>query len=94
MILKNNWTFGGEVIRKTDFGDGKGGNVVIKGASHKGEVKLSVKLDENMFRDVCDLDYPKVVANGHIEQRMWETSGQNIKHSLRYVADKLEIMTN
>lgn len=91
MILQNKLTFGGEVVKITDFGDNKGGNIIICGASKHGDVKLSVLLNEQMFRQICDKDFPKVVIQGHIEQRTHETDGGNLKHSLRYVADELKL---
>ena len=93
MLLKNEWTFGGEIVRKTDFGTGKGGNIVVKGASDNGDVELSIAVSESMFMDIFDKKYPKVIVSGHIEQRTWETSGHNIKHSLRYIADNLELVS-
>ena len=93
MILKNGWTFGGEVVRKKDFGDGYGGNITIKGASKTGDVELSVFLSEAMFQQICDKDYPKVVASGHLEQRTHETDGGNLKRSLKHIADKLELVS-
>ena len=91
MILHNGFKFGGEVVKMTDFGDGKGGNIIVSGASKHGDVKLSVLLNETMFRKICNKEFPKVVVSGHIEQRTHETDGHNLKHSLRYVADELEI---
>lgn len=90
MILHNSWTFGGEVVRITDFGDGKGGNIVVRGASKKGDVEVSIRLSEELFKRICDKEYPKVVASGHLEWRTWETSGLNVKHSLLHIADELE----
>lgn len=93
MILKNSWTFGGEVVRMKDFGDGKGGNIVVKGSARSGSVELSVFLTEEMFQSVCDKDYPLVVASGHIEQRDWVTATGNLKHSLKHIADNLELVS-
>lgn len=93
MILKNEITFGGEVVRKKDFGDGRGGNITVKGSSNGEEIELSVLLSEDMYKEICDKKYPLVVVNGHIEQRIHETSGKNIKRSLRFVADDLELVS-
>ena len=93
MILQNNWNFGGEVVRMKDFGDGHGGNITVKGASKTGDVELSVFLTEEMFKRICDKDYPLVVASGHIEQRTHETDGGNLKRSLKHIADKLELVS-
>lgn len=90
MILHNSWTFGGEVVRMKDFGDGKGGNIVVKGASPKGDVEVSIRLSEELYKCVCDKKYPKVIARGHLEWRTWETAGFNVKHSLLHVADEFE----
>lgn len=92
MILRNEFVFGGEVVHTKDFGIGKGGNVTINGASKVGDVKLSVNLTEAMFQQVCDKRYPKIIVKGHLEQRTHETSGNNIKYSLRYIADNLELL--
>ena len=92
MILKNNWTFGGEVVRKKDFGDGNGGNITVKGTSKTGSVELSVFLTEDMYKMICDKDYPLVIASGHIEQRSWATVSGNLKHSLKHIADNLELV--
>ena len=93
MILKNDWTFGGEVVRMKDFGDGHGGNITVKGSSVVGDIEFSVFLSETMFKRICDKKYPKVVANGHFEWRTWETDGGNIKHSIRHVADNLDLVS-
>ena len=93
MILKNSWSFGGEVVRKKDFGDGHGGNITVKGSAQSGSVELSVFLTEEMFKSICDKDYPLVIANGHIEQRDWVTKTGNLKHSLKHIADKLELVS-
>lgn len=93
MILKNEITFGGEVVRKTDFGDGRGGNIIVKGSSSGEEVELSVLLTEDMYKEVCDKKYPVVIVNGHIEQRIHETKTGNIKRSLRFVADDFELVS-
>jgi len=93
MTLKNNWTFSGEVVRKKDFGDGHGGNITVKGTSKTGSVELSVFLTEEMYKTICDKDYPVVCASGHIEQRTWATETGNLKHSLKHIADKLELVS-
>lgn len=93
MILKNDWTFGGEVVRMKDFGDGNGGNIVVKGTTKTGSVELSVFLTEEMFKSVCNKNYPLVIASGHIEQRDWVTKSGNLKHSLKHIADKLELVS-
>ena len=91
MTLKNNWNFSGEVVRKKDFGDGKGGNIIVKGTSQTGTVELSVFLSEEQFKSICDKDYPVVTACGHIEQRTWATKTGNLKHSLKHICDVLEL---
>ena len=93
MIFRNEFTFGGEVVKKKDFGDNSGGNITVSGISKIGEVKLSVLLSNKLFKTVCDKDYPKVIVFGHIEQRTHETDTGNIKHSLRYVADDLQLVS-
>ena len=92
MILENKWIFGGEVVKKKDFGDGYGGNITIRGASKTGPVELSVFLTEAMFQDICDKDYPKVVASGHVEMRTHETKTGNLKHSLKHMAEELTVI--
>lgn len=93
MILQNNWIFGGEVVHMTDFGDGHGGNITVRGTSKTGDIELSVFLTEEMFKSICDKKYPKVIASGHIEQRTWETRTGNLKRSLKHIADKLELVS-
>lgn len=93
MILQNSWIFGGEVVRMKDFGDGHGGNITVKGTTTTGDVELSVFLTEEMFKSICDKKYPIVVVSGHIEQRTHETKTGNLKHSLKHVADKFELVS-
>ena len=91
MTLKNNWSFSGEVVHMTDFGDGNGGNITVKGATTNGSIELSVFLNEEQFKSICDKKYPIVTAHGHIEQRTWATKTGNLKHSLKHICDVLEL---
>ena len=91
MFLNNNWTFGGEIVRLKDFGNDKGGNVMIRGTSNVGGVvEVSVFMNDKVFSKIVDRDdhkYQKINANGHFELRVHETKGNNIKQSLKLIAD-------
>ena len=91
MIFKNDWNFGGEIVRLKDFGDGNGGNVMIRGITDIGGlIELSVFMAEKVFQRVVDRDdykYKKINVNGHFEIKVHETSGKNIKQNLKLIAD-------
>ena len=97
MIFTNGWNFGGEITRVTDFGLGEGGNVKISGLTETGaSVDTSVFMSENLFsKVVAHMEatrdkFPKVNAVGHFEEHTRVTSGNNIQHNLRLIADELQ----
>lgn len=94
MIFKNNWNFGGEIVRLKDFGDGKGGNMTIRGITDIGGlIEVSVFMAEKIFQRIVDRDnykYQKINVNGHFEIKVHETSGNNIKQTLKLMADDFQ----
>lgn len=97
MTFMNNWNFGGEIVHTTDFGFGKGGNIKVSGISPKGNpVETSVFMSEKLFSSVLERKemskdkFPKVNIVGHFEWYIHETSGLNIKKTVRCIADELE----
>lgn len=91
MIFKNSWDFGGEIVRLKDFGDGNGGNVMIRGITESGgPLEVSVFMSDKIFKRVVDKDdykYKKINVNGHFVIKVHETIGNNIKRNLKLVAD-------
>lgn len=96
MIFKNGWSFGGEIVHTTDFGFGNGGNIKVSGITPSGSpIENSIFLSEKLFSRVCEHfektaeKFPRVNVDGHFEMKTHETSGKNIKHNLRLIADEL-----
>ena len=90
-MLINKWEFSGEVVRLKDFGDGKGGNVLLRGASNGSLIEVSSFLPEKEFQKIFSVeDYKFKMADikGHFEIFVKETSGGNVKNSLKLIGEQ------